>query len=100
MNYSQAFPETMWLSGYAKDLGLYMPEELPVIGLDELQHLRACSFPELVCKIARKFIDEAEIPTTDLEGEDFVFFCMCFYRFIYLLYLGKKYHCIQPLSST
>lgn len=54
-------------AGYAKDLGLYMPEDVPVLGPEELQHLKGCSFPELVCEIARKFIDEAEIPTSDLE---------------------------------
>lgn len=59
----------MLLSGYSKDLGMYMPEEIPALGFKELQALSGCSYTELVCKIARKFIDEDEIPTEDLEGE-------------------------------
>lgn len=77
--------ENKLLSGYAKDLGLYMPEEIPVLGQEELQRLSGCSYTELVCKITRMFIDEAEIPTEELEGEVFyvgkcsLFLCVCMY---------------------
>lgn len=58
-------------SGYAKDLGLYMPEENPVLSQEELKRLSSCSYTELVYEVACKFIDEAEIPREDLQGEEY-----------------------------
>lgn len=55
-------------AGYAKDLGLYMPEENPVLSQEELKRLSSCSYTELVYEVACKFIDEAEIPREDLQG--------------------------------
>ena len=60
----------MLSSGYAKDLGLYMPEEVPVLRQEELQDISGYSYPELVCEVARRFIDETEIPGGELQGEE------------------------------
>jgi threonine synthase len=54
-------------SGYAKDGGLYFPESIPTMTKQELEQLATCSYTQMVKTILRLFIDEAEIPTTDLD---------------------------------
>ncbi|KAK4318296.1 hypothetical protein Pmani_010706 [Petrolisthes manimaculis] len=54
-------------AGYAKDGGLYVPEELPKLTLDELKSMAHTSYPGLVFEMARKFISEQEISSVQLK---------------------------------
>ncbi|KAK7055046.1 Threonine synthase-like 2 [Halocaridina rubra] len=58
--------EKVLFSGYAKDGGLYMPESIPSLSNEELAKWSSYSYSKLVFAIARKFIDEEEIPTPEL----------------------------------
>ncbi|KAG0707870.1 Threonine synthase-like 2 [Chionoecetes opilio] len=51
---------------YAKDLGLYLPEEIPGWGRGAEAAVWLL-LSQLVFEVARRFIDEAEIPSADLE---------------------------------
>ncbi|CAL4065950.1 unnamed protein product [Meganyctiphanes norvegica] len=54
-------------AGYSGDGGLYMPESVPKITEKELKEWSTLSYKELVFTIARRFIDEEEIPSNDLK---------------------------------
>ncbi|KAK4318302.1 hypothetical protein Pmani_010712 [Petrolisthes manimaculis] len=54
-------------AGYAKDGGLYVPEEFPKLTLDELKSMAHTSYPGLVFEMARKFISEQEISSVQLK---------------------------------
>ena len=54
-----------------------------MLGQEELQRLAGCTYVELVYELARKFIDETEIPAEDLQGEEYnpwdhILFSPCF----------------------
>jgi len=55
-------------SGYAKDGGLYFPESIPCLQPEQLQKMSLCSYTDIVKQILRLFIDESEIPTSDLDN--------------------------------
>jgi len=55
-------------SGYAKDGGLYFPESVPRLEEGTLEAWSRLSYPDLVKSIMRRFIDEEEIPTQDLDN--------------------------------
>ena len=52
--------------GYARDGGLYFPEEIPSLSKDEIEKLSELSYPELVKKIIPLFISEDELPQSAL----------------------------------
>jgi threonine synthase len=54
-------------SGYAKDGGLYLPETIPEISLEEKSSWAQLSYPQLAVEILSKFIGSQEIPKKDLE---------------------------------
>ncbi|CAM9114704.1 unnamed protein product [Choristocarpus tenellus] len=58
--------EDVVLGGLANDRGLYVPEVVPEVAVDEIMSWRALSFPELSHRIMSKYISELEIPTNDL----------------------------------
>ncbi len=53
------------LSGLAPDGGLYMPSEIPELGLSFIDSLEKLTFPEMSFEIARKFVDR--ISKNDLQ---------------------------------
>ncbi|XP_003468987.2 threonine synthase-like 2 [Cavia porcellus] len=55
-------------SGYAPDGGLYMPEELPQLDRETLQHWSSLSYPSLVKELCSLFIGPELIPRQDLNG--------------------------------
>ena len=55
------------LSGYAPDGGLWVPDSLPNITLDELRQWKLKSFPEICALVLQKFIQE-EISSNDLNA--------------------------------
>ncbi len=55
-----SFPEAL-LQGQAPDRGLYMPEFIPKVSLDELNQFREMSYPELAASILWKYM-EGQIP--------------------------------------
>jgi threonine synthase len=54
-------------SGYAKDGGLYLPETIPQISIEEKSSWAQLSYPQLAVEILSKFIGSQEIPKKDLE---------------------------------
>ena len=57
---------TILFSGYARDGGLYFPENIPCLGKEQIEEWADLSYPDLVKKIMSIFISEDEIPTADL----------------------------------
>ncbi|XP_068220367.1 threonine synthase-like 2 [Palaemon carinicauda] len=70
--------EEVLFSGYAKDGGLYMPEFLPNLSHKEMEQWSKYSYPDLVFAVARKFIDEEEIPSSVLN--DIITSCLKRFR--------------------
>eukprot|EP00941_MAST-03F_sp_MAST-3F-sp1_P000407 g407.t1 len=60
--------EDVVLEGLAPDGGLYVPSSFPQVSSLELRKWRNFSFPELSAAVIRKFVTEAEIPTSDLNN--------------------------------
>lgn len=56
-------------SGYAPDGGLFMPEELPQLGIETLRHWSTLSYPSLVKELCALFIGPELIPRDVLNGE-------------------------------
>lgn len=56
-------------SGYAPDGGLFMPEELPQLGIETLHQWSALSYPSLVKELCTLFIGPELIPKEVLNGE-------------------------------
>lgn len=54
------------LTGLAEDGGLILPQSIPRIGKSEISKWRKLSYPELACEIMSLFIDQEEIPKSDL----------------------------------
>jgi len=54
------------MSGLAPDKGLYVPQEIPYISLEQLEKLRDASFVELANYIMRLFIGPEDIPPENL----------------------------------
>ena len=59
--------EEVVLTGLAPDGGLYVPEKLPVISLQQLADWQKLSYPDLAFEIIRLFVDGA-IPDAALKG--------------------------------
>jgi len=53
------------LTGLAPDKGLFMPEKIPTISIDEIYNLKDLDYPEIAAKILFKFLD-GEINYEDL----------------------------------
>lgn len=60
--------ETAILDGYASDEGLYVPDQLPSIGLDQLRQWRGLGFKELAFEVLSLFIDRSIISSSELKG--------------------------------
>ncbi|XP_072353755.1 threonine synthase-like 2 [Scyliorhinus torazame] len=58
--------EEVLFSGYARDGGLFMPEEIPSLDLATLQTWSAHSYPQLVEEICSLFISSEDLPREDL----------------------------------
>ena len=56
------------LSGCAGDGGLFMPERFPGVSREELRAWSALSYPQLVEKILRLFVDREEMSDQDIRG--------------------------------
>ncbi|XP_041825482.1 threonine synthase-like 2 [Melanotaenia boesemani] len=54
-------------SGYAPDGGMFMPEQVPVLGPDTLRRWKGLSYSKLVVEVASLFIPAELIPRDDLE---------------------------------
>lgn len=58
--------ETAVLLGKPADGGLFVPEQLPLVSLAQLQAWRHLSYPDLAVEVLSLFIDEATMPVADL----------------------------------
>ena len=58
-----SFEEAM-LSGLARDGGLYLPETIPTLTMDEIANLAGCTYEEVAFKVMRPFIGDS---FTDIE---------------------------------
>jgi len=61
-----SFQEVLF-SGYAKDGGLYFPENIPKLSTETLNEWKTLSYPEIVSNVMGMFIGEEDIPKEDLE---------------------------------
>ncbi|MDP2172303.1 MAG: threonine synthase [Candidatus Cloacimonadaceae bacterium] len=55
------------IKGLADDGGLYMPETIPTIGLDEIMAMKGLSYPEIAFQVAHRFLAD-EISAFDLKS--------------------------------
>ena len=62
-----SFEEAL-LSGYPPDGGLYLPENLPHFSRTQLKAWSSLTYPQLVAKLLRIFIDEEEITDDEIAG--------------------------------
>jgi threonine synthase len=60
--------ETAILNGYAPDGGLYVPEDLPKIPVEQLEQWKHLSFKELAFEILSLFIDRSIVSAPDLKS--------------------------------
>ena len=60
--------ETAILSGYAPDGGLYVPEHLPQISVEQLEQWKHLSFKELAFEIVSLFIDRSIVSAQELKS--------------------------------
>lgn len=58
---------TVVMQGLAKDRGLFVPDTIPMITLDEIQSWRTLSFPDLAYNIISKFVQNDQIPSNKLK---------------------------------
>lgn len=63
-----SFEEAVF-TGFATDGGVLMPEEVPQFRREELAAMRGLGYPEVVKKVAEKFVDASEIAPGQLSGE-------------------------------
>lgn len=61
-------------TGYAADGGILVPESIPVLDVETLRSWSSLSYIDLAKKIVPLFVDEHEIPASDLNGT----FCIIF----------------------
>lgn len=59
--------ETAILNGYAPDGGLYVPEELPKVSMEQLTQWKKLPYPSLVFEVLSLFIDRSILPAKDLQ---------------------------------
>ncbi|CAM9711040.1 unnamed protein product [Chrysoparadoxa australica] len=59
--------EDVVLGGLAPDKGLYVPEQLPKVSLEEIEKWRTLDFADLAHKVMSQFISPEEVPSEDLE---------------------------------
>lgn len=67
----RTFEEALF-TGYAADGGLILPETIPKIDAKELTSWAKLSYVEQAKKIIPLYVDEDEIPSSDLSGN----FCL------------------------
>ena len=60
--------ETAVLNGIAEDGGLYVPDILPEITLEQLKNWQGLNYTQLANKLLRLLIPEDAVPSTDLAG--------------------------------
>jgi len=60
--------ETAILDGYASDGGLYVPDQLPTIGLDQLKQWKGLGFKEIAFEVLSLFIDRSIMSSSELKG--------------------------------
>lgn len=56
------------LSGCASDGGLFMPESLPKLTREELGAWSSLSYPQMVEKLLRIFVDQDEMTDEEIKG--------------------------------
>ena len=56
----------MLFSGYAKDGGLYFPENIPKLSSEQLEEWSGLTYPQIVKRVMEVFIGEEDIPREDL----------------------------------
>ena len=59
--------ETAILDGFASDGGLYVPERLPHVTMEQLKEWKSLSYKKLAFEIISLFVDRAIIPEEDLK---------------------------------
>jgi len=55
------------MTGLAHDRGLFVPDSLPKVSMDELEKWRAFSYSELAATVISKFVSDDQVPREKLE---------------------------------
>ena len=62
MRNAHAFHFQVLFSGYAKDGGLYFPENIQKLSTEQLEEWSKLTYPQIVKKVMEVFIGEEDIP--------------------------------------
>ena len=55
------------MRGLAHDRGLFVPDVLPTIELDEIESWRTLDYPDLAVNVISKFVKEDQVPMEELK---------------------------------
>lgn len=56
------------MRGLAHDRGLFVPDTLPTVTIEEIESWRTLNFPDLAIEVLAKFVHEDQVPRQELEG--------------------------------
>jgi len=56
------------MRGLAHDRGLFVPDALPSVSIEEIESWRSLSFPDLAIEVISKFVGEDQVPRDKLAG--------------------------------
>ena len=57
---------TVVMQGLAHDRGLFVPDTMPTVTLEELESWRSLSYPDLSVKVISKFVKDDQVPLDKL----------------------------------
>jgi len=55
------------MQGLAHDRGLFVPDSIPSVSLNELESWKALSYADLAVKVISKFVQEDQVPASKLK---------------------------------
>lgn len=55
------------MTGLAHDRGLFVPDSLPSVSMEELEKWRSFSYPDLAVEVISKFVGEDQVPRAKLQ---------------------------------
>ena len=58
---------TVVMTGLAHDRGLFVPDNFPTVGAEELESWRGLDFPGVAVKVISKFVKDDQVPAEKLE---------------------------------
>eukprot|EP00529_Nitzschia_sp_RCC80_P022416 CAMPEP_0113459740 /NCGR_PEP_ID=MMETSP0014_2-20120614/10616_1 /TAXON_ID=2857 /ORGANISM="Nitzschia sp." /LENGTH=480 /DNA_ID=CAMNT_0000351349 /DNA_START=249 /DNA_END=1691 /DNA_ORIENTATION=- /assembly_acc=CAM_ASM_000159 len=58
---------TVVMTGLARDRGLFVPDEIPTVTMEEVESWRSLSFPDVAINVISKFVQDDQVPREKLD---------------------------------